>query len=70
MKIAQLRNIHRKVGFNFTQLVKTPGFGMLHDGSVDSIERFVNEPIFMLSSDQQTANMVAFMQAFSGSELP
>ncbi len=70
MKVAQLRNMYRKVGFNFTQQVNTAGFGMLHDGSVDSIERFVNEPVFTLTSDQQTANMVAFMLSFAGSDLP
>ncbi|MBK7876384.1 MAG: beta-propeller fold lactonase family protein [Planctomycetes bacterium] len=70
MKIPQLRNLYEKVGFETTQLSNRRGFGMLHDGSVDSIARFVTEPVFNLVSDQDTANMVAFMLAFSGSELP
>ena len=70
MKISQLRNLYEKVGFEMTQLSNRRGFGFLHDGSVDSIARFVNEPVFTLISDQDTANMVAFMLAFSGSNLP
>ncbi len=70
IKIPQTRSIHEKTGFNTTQLRNTAGFGVLHDGSVDSIERFVAEPAFAVSSDQEIANMTAFMLAFSGSDLP
>jgi hypothetical protein len=37
---------------------------------VDSIERFLAEPVFNVTSDQDVANLLAFMLAFSGSELP
>ncbi len=70
MKTPQLRNVYQKVGFNMTQMRNTSGFGMLHDGSVDSIERFIDEPVFNITSDQQLADLVAFMLAFSGSDLP
>lgn len=70
MKIPQLRNEYEKTGFNTTQLLNTAGFGVLHDGSVDSIERFVAEPVFNVVSDQEIANLTAFMLAFSGSDLP
>ncbi|MFQ5501845.1 MAG: hypothetical protein ACE5EQ_06035, partial [Phycisphaerae bacterium] len=70
MKIPHLRNLYEKVGFDLTQQTNTAGFGFLHDGSIDSIARFVNEPVFNLVSDQQTADMVAFMLAFTGSNLP
>ncbi len=70
MKIAQLRNQGQKVGFNTTQTMNTRGFGYLHDGSVDSIERFLAEPVFSTADVQQLANLVAFMLAFSGSDLP
>jgi DNA-binding beta-propeller fold protein YncE len=69
-KIPQLRNLHEKVGFNTTQLVNTSGFGFLHDGSVDSIERFLAEPAFDVTGDQMVANLTAFMLAFAGSDLP
>lgn len=70
MKTPQLRNLYRKVGFNTTQLRNTSGFGVLHDGSVDSIERFVAEPVFTVANDQMIADLTAFMLAFSGSDLP
>ncbi len=70
IKIPHLRNQYEKVGFEMTQVSNRAGFGYLHDGSVDSIARFLNEPVFNVTSDQMTANLVAFMLAFSGSELP
>jgi hypothetical protein len=66
MKVPQLRNLYERTGFNLTQLESTAGFGYVHDGSVDSIERFVDEPVFNVTSDQQTANLVALMLAFGG----
>jgi YVTN family beta-propeller protein len=70
IKVPQTRTIHKKRGFNTTQLLNTAGFGVLHDGSVDSIERFVAEPAFNVASNQEIADLVAFMLAFSGSDLP
>ncbi len=70
MKIPQTRNMYEKTGFNATQVRNTAGFGVLHDGSVDSIERFVSEPVFNVTSDQMIANLTALLLAFSGSDLP
>jgi hypothetical protein len=70
MKVPHLRNALEKVGFNATQLSNRAGFGYLHDGSVDSLERFVAEPVFNVSSDQDVANLVAFMLCMTGSDLP
>ncbi len=70
MKVPHLRNAYERNGFNATQLVNTMGFGFLHDGSVDSVERFIAEPVFDVTSDQDVADLTAFMLAFGGSELP
>ncbi len=70
MKIPQMRNLYEKTGFDLTQTVNTRGFGFLHDGSVDSLARFVTEPVFNPASDQEVANLVAFLLSFSGSNLP
>ncbi|MGE0480704.1 MAG: hypothetical protein AB7Q17_09555 [Phycisphaerae bacterium] len=70
IKIPQTRNMYDKVGFELTQLRNTAGFGYLHDGSVDSLARFVSEPVFSVSSDQMIANLVAMQLAFAGSDLP
>lgn len=70
IKIPQLRNQYEKVGFDMTQTSNRSGFGLLHDGSIDSIGQFVSEPVFSVGSDQDVADLVAFMLAFSGSDLP
>ncbi len=70
IKIPHLRNQYEKTGFDTTQLVNTSGFGFLHDGSVDSIARFISLPAFSVVDDQEVADLVAFMLAFGGSDLP
>ena len=70
MKVPQLRSVYEKTGFNTTQQLNTAGFGVLHDGSVDSIERFFSEPAFSFANLQEIADMTAFMLAFSGSDVP
>jgi hypothetical protein len=70
MKIPQLRNLYDRTGFDASALENTAGFGFLHDGSVDSIARFVAEPVFNVGSVQDVADLVAFMLCFSGSDLP
>ena len=66
MKVPHLRNLYERTGFSLTLPTSRAGFGYLHDGAIDSIERFVNEPVFTVTSDQQTADLVAFMLAFGG----
>jgi YVTN family beta-propeller protein len=70
IKVPQLRNLYERVGFDFTKTDSTSGAGFVHDGSVDSLARFVAEPLFNVQSDQDIADLVAFMLAFSGSDLP
>jgi YVTN family beta-propeller protein len=69
-KVPSLRNLQERTGTSFLTAESRHGFGFLHDGSVDSIERFVSEPAFSLADDQEIADMVAFMLAFAGSDLP
>ena len=70
LKIPHLRAAIDKLGFNTTQLVNTAGFGLGHDGVVDSIERLVSEPVFSPASDQDVADLTAFLLSFSGGDLP
>ena len=70
IKVPQTRALYDKVGFEATKTSNRSGFGVLHDGSVDSIARFVSEPVFSMANDQEVADMVAFMLTFSGSDLP
>jgi YVTN family beta-propeller protein len=70
IKVPHLRNMYDKVGFDATQVSNRAGFGFLHDGSVDSLARFISEPVFVVESDQEVADLVAFMLCFAGSDLP
>jgi DNA-binding beta-propeller fold protein YncE len=67
IKVPQLRNQYEKVGFETTRSENVAGFGFLHDGSVDSLSRFLSARGFTLRSDRDTADLVALMLAFSGS---
>jgi YVTN family beta-propeller protein len=46
MKVAQLRNMYRKVGFTRTAGQKKAGFGYTHDGSVGTLADFLALPVF------------------------
>lgn len=70
IKTPQLRALYDKVGFEVTQTRSLSGFGVLHDGSVDSLARFVSEPAFNVLNDTEVANLVAFLLSLSGSDLP
>lgn len=67
IKTPQLRNQYDKAGFELTPgNPSLAGFGLLHDGSIDSISRFVSEPVFEVMSDQDVADLTALVFAFSG----
>lgn len=68
IKVPHLRNQYDKVGFDMGQAQSRAGFGFLHDGSVDSLSRFVSARGFVVRSDQDVADLVALMLAFSGSD--
>jgi YVTN family beta-propeller protein len=68
IKTPHLRNQYEKVGMDLGKPESRAGFGFLHDGSVDSISRFVSARTFSVRSDQEVADLVALMLAFSGSD--
>jgi YVTN family beta-propeller protein len=67
-KIQSLRNLYDKLGMDFLNTSNRSGFGFFHDGSVDTLVRFVQDG-FDLRTDQETADMVAFLLSFTGSDL-
>lgn len=69
IKTPQLRNLYDKVGFETSRSQSLSGFGFLHDGALDSVARFLSAGAFSVESDQEVADLVALMMAFSGSEL-
>lgn len=68
IKVPQTRNMHEKVGTEFTDTESLSGFGFAHDGSVDSLAKFLSASLFSPNSDQDLADLVALNMAFSGSE--
>jgi DNA-binding beta-propeller fold protein YncE len=69
IKVPQLRNMYDKVGMQSDQTESRAGFGFLHDGSIDSLARFLSLDAFEnIDSDQDVADLVALMLAFSGSD--
>ena len=67
-KIPQLRNLFDKLGMDLLHTNSRAGFGLTHDGSVDSPVRFVQDA-FGFTDDQQTADLVAFLFSITGSNL-
>ena len=70
IKVPQLRNNYERTGFNTTLLQSTAGFGVEHDGTADSTERHIAQPPFDVTSDQDVADILAFILSLSGGELP
>jgi DNA-binding beta-propeller fold protein YncE len=68
-KIASLRSLRDKMGFDRSGPNGRSGFGLMHEGGVDSLPRFLNDG-FNLTADQDVANVIAFLLAFTGSDLP
>ncbi len=66
LKIPHLRNLYERTGFDGTQLENRAGFGYRHDGAIDSLPRFVARPHFEVQSDQDIADLVAFLLTISG----
>jgi YVTN family beta-propeller protein len=64
-KIPSLRNVYERTGFEGTGPSARAGFGIRHDGSI-SLERFVSRPFIAVTSDQDVADLVAFVLSISG----
>ncbi len=65
-KVPQLRNMADKFGLDLMHTNSRAGFGFSHDGSVDSLVRFIQDG-FGVTDDQATADLVSFVLSLSGS---
>jgi len=70
MKIPSLRNLYERTGFDMSRPGGTGGFGLLHDGTIDSLSRYMAIGEFLPFNNRDIADLSAFMLAFSGSDLP
>jgi hypothetical protein len=69
-KTPQLRTLYDKLGFDLSSKSSRSGFGLLHDGSVDGLSRFLGQKVFNVDTAQELADLIALMLAFSGSDFP
>ena len=69
-KVPQLRTLNEKTGMRLDRAASLSGFGFSHDGAVDTLARFLSLQAFDVASDQEIADLAAFMLAFPGSDLP
>jgi hypothetical protein len=67
-KVQSLRNLFDKFGMELARTNSRAGFGFFHDGSVDSLTRFIQDG-FGFTDDKTTADLVAFLFSFTGSDL-
>jgi len=68
LKVPHLRGLYKKVGFEITQQRSRAGFGFFNDGGT-SLAFFI-QAFPPMDNDQQVADFVALMLAFSGSDFP
>ncbi|MBX3463840.1 MAG: YncE family protein [Planctomycetes bacterium] len=70
MKVPQLRNLYRKVGFQRTAAPQKIGFGFTHDGAVDTLTTFFALPVFNPWPAATKDDLVTFMLAFDTGTAP
>jgi len=68
LKVPSLRNVFDKFGMDVTHTNSGAGFGFSHDGSVDSLARFIQDG-FGFTDDKTTADLIAFLISLTGSDL-
>jgi hypothetical protein len=67
-KVPSLRNMFDKFGMDLMHTNSRAGFGFSHDGSVDTLPRFIQDA-FSVTNDQTAADVVAFLLSLTGSDL-
>jgi len=68
LKVPQLRSVGDKVGMRMSHVESRAGFGFTQDGSIPTLEMFLNS--FETQSDQEVADLIAFLLSLPGSDLP
>jgi len=69
-KNAQLRNLPDKVGMDTQGTSSRAGFGFSFNGRVDTLTRFFDHGFSVINPDRDTADMVALLLSFAGSDFP
>jgi hypothetical protein len=67
MKVAQLRNLYTRTGFNRSVGAQSVlGFGFTHDGAIATLFDFLSQPVFgsFASDTTRKTNLAAFLLCF------
>lgn len=67
--VPQIRNIYEKLRFDTSASENVRGFGLLHDGTIDGLDRFLTLEGFTFSNQTDIDDVAAFVLAFE-SEIP
>ena len=68
-KVAQLRSLPDKLGFEMSRPESRAGFGFSHDGRVDTLSRLIGDSVIDIPDVQEVADLIAFLLSFSGSDI-
>jgi hypothetical protein len=68
-KVPTLRTLTDKFGFDPSSTSGLSGFGFMHAGNIGTLSKFLADG-FDFRTDQLMADMIAFLLAFNGSDLP
>jgi uncharacterized repeat protein (TIGR01451 family) len=71
-KVPQLRNIYQKLNFNNATGESIGGYGLIHNGSISTLNEFLSQPVFQsLSTDTiRKRNLNAFLLCFDTGTAP
>lgn len=70
LKIPQLRNLYRKLGFLRVPGPQKSGFGFAHDGSNDTLHSFLIRPVFSLWPAANKDDLATFLMSFDTGTAP
>ena len=72
-KAVHFRNLHERTGLRYDTTNSTAGFGFVHDGRVDSLERYLIEGSsagIRFTNDPQVADVIAFLISANNKDVP
>lgn len=70
MKVPQVRNMYRKVGFARTAAPQKSGFGYTHDGAIDTLPTFFAQPVFNPWPSGTKDDIVTFLMSVDTGTAP
>ncbi|HEY3138939.1 MAG TPA: hypothetical protein VGL29_23160 [Blastocatellia bacterium] len=69
-KVPQLRGVYQKFGMQTAAGEQLSGFGLIHDGSIDTLLDFLRVRVFTFRNDDDRRDVAAFVLAFDSGIAP